>query len=261
MKARKSGRIEFSDAPMFNRVMTANPDICEGVVEAILGFDVELLGDPVAESTIEPRLGSKGVRLDVRAESTGKVYDIEMQTVVKEDLRRRARYYQAAMDVQRLEKGGDYLSLPESYVIFICVDDALGLGMPKASFSMFEESRREDGLHDGRHVVFLAASMYNQEESRRLRDLLRYVSGTQKEGSTDLVRSISSKVDALNEDEEEMMYLTKEQEDLILVREIERRDAKLAEKDAEIDRRDSEIEAQKAEIERLKAELAKKDRS
>lgn len=60
--------------------------------------------------------------------------------------------------------------------------DALGLGMPKASFSMFEESRREDGLHDGRHVVFLAASMYNQEESRRLRDLLRYVSGTQKEG-------------------------------------------------------------------------------
>ena len=126
---------------------------------------------------------------------------------------------------------------------------------------MFEESRREDGLHDGRHVVFLAASMYNQEESRRLRDLLRYVSGTQKEGSTDLVRSISNKVDALNEDEEEMMYLTKEQEDLILVREIERRDAKLAEKDAEIDRRDSEIEAQKAEIERLKAELTKKDRS
>ena len=56
------------------------------------------------------------------------------------------------------------------------------------------------------------------------------------------------------EDEEEMMYLTKEQEDLILVREIERRDVKLAEKDAE-------IEAKDAEIERLKAGLAKKDRS
>ena len=45
------------------------------------------------------------------------------------------------------------------------------------------------------------------------------------------VRSISSKVDAINEDEEEMMYLTKEQEDLILVREIERLKAELAKKD------------------------------
>ena len=95
-----------------------------------------------------------GIRLDVYlADERGTHYDIEMQNTA-ESLERRSRYYQSGIDRRILEKGADYDELPESFIIFICNYDPLGLGFAKYErISMFKDTNRE--YNDGSHVIFL----------------------------------------------------------------------------------------------------------
>ena len=62
----------------------------------------------------------------VLAEDTdGRMVNVEMQVSEDEDHQRRARYYQASMDMSFLEKGCPYEELPELYLIFITEKDFL----------------------------------------------------------------------------------------------------------------------------------------
>ena len=51
-------------------------------------------------------------------DSTGNVYDVEMQSTNKQDLAKRLRYYQSVIDISSLEKGGHYTDLPDSFILF-----------------------------------------------------------------------------------------------------------------------------------------------
>ena len=65
-------------------------------------------------------LVSHSVILDVLAEdSTGKLYNIEVQVKNEDDYQKRSRYNQANIDTSFLRKGKDYSELPEVYIIFI----------------------------------------------------------------------------------------------------------------------------------------------
>ena len=65
-------------------------------------------------------LVSHSVILDVLAEdSTGKLYNIEVQVKNEDDYQKRSRYNQANIDTTFLRKGKDYSELPEVYIIFI----------------------------------------------------------------------------------------------------------------------------------------------
>ena len=55
--------LTFTDGPMFQHLM-GNEEICKGVVERVLGLKVTEVENIVTEQSIEPRLGSHGVRLD-----------------------------------------------------------------------------------------------------------------------------------------------------------------------------------------------------
>ena len=73
----------------------------------------------VAERTLQPRVGSHGVRLDAWVRTSDALYDVEMQTYSREGLGRRMRYYQSAMDTAMLRPGATYDSLHESFIDFI----------------------------------------------------------------------------------------------------------------------------------------------
>ena len=260
MRARKW--MPLTDFRMFGHVMSNSSEIFTGTLQAILDFETRIEGCPVAECQVKGAPRSKGVRFDVRANGDGRAYDVEMQCVSTPDLRHRARFYQALMDSMCLKAGQHYNDLPEGYVVFIYKGDALGYGQAVCSFSMADADNPDVRLHDGRHVVFVACSPYNQIEEGELRDLMEYINDYRHEPKTELVRKIAGAVAEANGDDATMATLMSEEAYAkMLTEELERSQAENLANKAEIERRDSVIEAKDAETERLKAELAKMGRS
>lgn len=151
---------DFSNLPlsndfMFSEVMRQK-DICKLFLE-------ELLQKPIAQIkyiTKQPDLSDSrswhGVRLDVYirdAENTR--YDIEMQTTDSDNLERRIRYYQSAIDRQALSKGKKYKELPESFVIFVCDFDYFGAGLPIYERISCLRGREDIRYDDGTHAIIL----------------------------------------------------------------------------------------------------------
>ena len=88
-----SRNLLFSEYPMFDRIMEERPDLCRRVLETALGVPVDEVRNVVAERTLQPRVGSHGVRLDAWVRTSDALYDVEMQTYSREGLGRRMRYY------------------------------------------------------------------------------------------------------------------------------------------------------------------------
>ena len=63
-----------------------------------------------------------------------KIFDIELQNAIDDDLPLRTRFYQSMLDCDNLLKGQDYSELPTSFVIFICKYDPFNLGLPIYTF-------------------------------------------------------------------------------------------------------------------------------
>lgn len=71
------------------------------------------------------------VRLDILAvDDKGRKYNIEFQRDNSGAVPERARYNSSMIDVNSLDKGGDFTDLPEVYVIFVTEHDVLGGGLP-----------------------------------------------------------------------------------------------------------------------------------
>lgn len=84
-----SRNLLFSEYPMFDRIMEERPDLCRRVLETALGVPVDEVRNVVAERTLQPRVGSHGVRLDAWVRTSDALYDVEMQTYSREGLGRR----------------------------------------------------------------------------------------------------------------------------------------------------------------------------
>ena len=73
----------------------------------------------------------RSIRLDVEAkDSSGKLYNIEVQNRSDEANVRRARYHSSMIDTKLLKRGEDFSALVDSYVIFITEQDVLGRNLP-----------------------------------------------------------------------------------------------------------------------------------
>lgn len=194
----KNGVLEFKDAPMFGKVMR-DPEICKGVLERILGFEIERIEYLNTEQTFDPATDAKGVRLDVFAKGSGRVYDIEMQIAYRYDLGRRMRYYQSVIDQACLDQGENYLLLPESYIIFVCDFDPYGVGLPAYHLERRCEEDAAIQLGDDAHWLVLNASAWDKDEEQARSKLLRYVH-TNHASDDGLIHRIEDAVDQTNAD-------------------------------------------------------------
>ena len=84
-----------------------------------------------------------------------RVFDVEIQTAKQGDLALRTRYYHSAMDTSLLHSGQYYTELKESYVIFLCMFDPIGKGLPLYHY-VTKEMNSNDILNDKRHTVLYA---------------------------------------------------------------------------------------------------------
>ena len=166
--------LRFTDDFMFCRVMQ-NPDLCKGVIERLLGIKVERIEYPELQKEIRPYYSAHGVRMDVYVKDSDRIFDIEMQTSVPDDLPRRMRYYQSMIDIDTLIKGSEYETLKESYVIFLCTKDPFGLGPPVYSFSTVCKEKKDFALNDGINKLFFNASAAALEKNLEIKGFLGYL--------------------------------------------------------------------------------------
>ncbi|WP_276751066.1 Rpn family recombination-promoting nuclease/putative transposase [Treponema succinifaciens] len=176
--AEKWERATLADNFIFCKVMTANPDLCKELLELLLNIKIERIEIPVAERSFKVDYDSKGIRFDVYVkDGTGRCFDIEIQTTNRTNLAKRARYYQGLMDVDSLVSGADYSELNESYVIFLCMEDAFGSGLPVYDFHQVCKQNSDILFNDGTHKVFFNASKYDKMPTKGLREFFKFLNG------------------------------------------------------------------------------------
>ena len=113
--------------------------------------------------------------MDVYVKDSDRIFDIEMQTSVPEDLPRRMRYYQSMIDIDSLIAGSDYATLKESYVIFLCTKDPFGLGLPVYTFNTVCREKTDFSLNDGINKLFFNASAFASEKNLEIKGFLGYL--------------------------------------------------------------------------------------
>ncbi len=155
-------RYPFSCSPVFDMVMR-DEGICKGLIECVLGFDIERIDYHAVEHSLEPGLNARGVRLDAFVKGSGRVYDVEMQASREPCLGERLRYCQSVMDSTLLAKGSGYDELPESWVVFLCDYDPYGASIPVCTIERCCRERPSLPIRDGSHWLVLNASAWRGE--------------------------------------------------------------------------------------------------
>ena len=85
------------------------------------------------------------------------------------------RYYQAAIDIAFLDKGEHYKALNDSYIIFVCLFDAIGKGKPLYTFENMCLEDRQTPLQDGTKKVIINAEAFGKAEDAELKGFLEYL--------------------------------------------------------------------------------------
>ena len=167
--------LTIADDFMFCKVMQ-NEGICKEFLEMVLSDKIGKIVYLSPQNSVATGIKAKSVRLDVFVkDENGKSYDIEMQVSNEHNLPKRMRYYQAAIDIAFLDKGSHYKALNDSYIIFMCMFDAIGKGRPLYTFENICLEDRHTPLRDGTKKVIINAQAFGKAENKELEGFLEYV--------------------------------------------------------------------------------------
>ena len=147
--------------------------------------------------------------MDVYLKDEDKVINVEMQASNHGDLPRRARYYQAAADIDTTPKGSEYSDLKQNYVIFICTFDPFQCG--KAMYHFANYCINHDfpiPLEDGTAKLFLNTACTDTTtldgELGLFYDYVR-----ERTAQTPFTRELDKTISRMKQEQEERnMYLT-----------------------------------------------------
>lgn len=175
MYYKKFEDLTFADHYIFEKVLHENHDICKELLERLLKIKIDHIEYPEIEKTISPYYETKGVRLDVYIKDSSKIFDIELQNALNEDLPLRTRFYQSMIDTDNLLKGQHYSELPTSFIIFICKHNSLGKNIPICTFENRCLENLEISLNDRSIKKIFNASAYKQEKDLAISAFLQYI--------------------------------------------------------------------------------------
>lgn len=141
---------------IFYKVMRYHPDACQHLLEMLLNIKIEKMTIS-NEEVIDVDHDAKSIRLDVYVKEAERVYDIEIQVVNTNELPERARFYSSAMDLDILAAGQNYEELPDSHVIFICMENIFENELPVYTFENLCIEDRKTKLNDRSYKHFFIA--------------------------------------------------------------------------------------------------------
>ena len=196
---------------MFSAAMMMDSENCRMILEYALGRPIDRV-EVVTEKTMIYHPEFKGIRLDVYAKEktdegmVDRHFDVEMQ-VANKKIFKRSRYYHSQMDMEILETGVSYEELPDTYVIFICDFDPVGLGKYRYTMRRTLKEDNSYDYYDGTHTVFLSTKGTNDGEVPcSLVKFLKYVGAgiedSEKDYGDPLVNRIQETVRKVKSDRE-----------------------------------------------------------
>ena len=194
--------LTIADNFIFAKVLETDPACCKRLLEMILGFEIDSIAYPEREKTIETRLDSKGIRLDVYVKTADgqKIFDVEIQTTNNDNLAKRMRYYQALIDNDALDKGKYYSDLATTYVIFICTFDYFKQGRHIYTFRNRCEQDNSLLLGDESTKIFLNTNGTMNDVDQNLLDFLNYIVGVTS--SNPFVKELDDKVQMIKQNKQ-----------------------------------------------------------
>ena len=167
--------LTIADDFMFCKVMQ-DEAICKQFLEMVLAGKIGKITYLSSQNAIAAGAEAKSIRLDILVkDENGKSYDIEMQVANEHNIPKRMRYYQAALDISFLDKGLHYKTLNDSYIIFVCLFDAIGKGKPLYTFENVCLEDRQTLLQDGAKKVIINAQAFSKAENKELKGFLEYI--------------------------------------------------------------------------------------
>ena len=197
--------LTFKDNFMFAAVMM-DEENAKGVLERALDIVIDHL-DISYEKSIVYNPEYKGIRLDVYLKDDKNThFDVEMQ-IANKSIVKRSRYYHSQIDMELLGAGLDYENLPETYVIFICDFDPIGLKKYKYTIAQYIQEDETFPYSDGSHTVFLSTVGENENEvSDSLVNFLKYAGAgfeeSTKSYSDEFVSRLQKSVEKIKFDRE-----------------------------------------------------------
>ena len=209
-KRKTYDELTFTDDFMFCEVLRNHPELCLKLAELMTGRKILEIHLPEAQKQEKFLYEGKGVRFDVTFEDEAHTeYDIEMQTVLKAGLSRRSRYYSSMIDMYHLKRGAEYSKLPDSYIVFICLEDPFRRDIARYTFRETCEELPDYRLEDGRTTIFINSKSPNGA-SPELIALFDYLNG--KAPASDLTKAIEQAVlDQKDSEEGRIRYMTLEE--------------------------------------------------
>ena len=200
--------LDITDDFIFSRVMR-NKKLCRTLLEMILKVKIGKIKFLTSHHAIRVEPNTKGIIMDVYLKNENKVINVEMQASNHRDLPRRARYYQAAADIDTAPKGSQYSDLKQNYVIFICTFDPFHKGKPFYTFQNYCINYGEPiPLEDGTEKIFLnttAKDLSNLDLDLRL--FYDYVKDNIAQ--TPFTKELDESIARMKQEKEERnMYLT-----------------------------------------------------
>lgn len=248
---------------MFFKIFSSYPDACKKLLKVLLGFKIARIEYPLGEKDFEADIDSHAIRVDVYTEDENHVYDLEMQTEFEGDLSKRARYYQALMDIDKLKSGEPYEKLKDSIVVFICTFDPFRHISEKKAKYVFQNLDVENimnELNDRTTKIFFNVQEYAKiTDDEELKRLLKYFSSSKTE--SEFTSSLDKLVKiARHNSEWRQTYMTRGRFEYYAEKHGYEKgvsigiDKGIAKQKAEDEK---QIQQQAAEIARLKAQLAK----
>ena len=198
-KRKTYDELTFTDDFMFREVMENHPEICQELAELLTGRKVLEVRLPEAQKEEKFLYEGRGVRFDIYFEDQANtVYDVEMQTVVRTSIKKRSRYYSSMLDMDHLRQHMSYSELPDTYIVFICLDDPFHRDSVRYTFRETCEELPDLKLEDGSTIIFIN-SKGRDGTSPELQDFLEYLNG--RLPKSDLTEAIDRAVRDQKEDE------------------------------------------------------------
>ena len=120
----------------------------------------------VTEMTVQkdiPNIHGRSLVLDILARSEGVLYNCEVQNASGDSSPKRARFHGSLLDVHSLDKGEQFKSLPETYVIFITSNDKYGKGLSLYSFDRYCPEI-DSNLEDGSHIIYVNGEYRGEDD-------------------------------------------------------------------------------------------------
>lgn len=148
---------------VFMRNVFKKRECTEYVLQVIMNKKDLKVIDQVLQKDYKNLQGRSAILDCVARDSEGKQMDVEIQQDNEGASPKRARYHSGLMDMNTLNPGQDFDDLPESYVIFITRDDALGYGLPIYHIDRKIEEVSEN-FKDEAHIIYVNSKKQEDTE-------------------------------------------------------------------------------------------------